>query len=331
VKENRKFDTTNKQHYHEINIARGIAIMCVILGHSFPDAQTGISNPVALWIHSALYSFHMGCFFLLSGFVSARKLCNGQVIIKNEISNKFKRLIVPYLFYSVITIGLKQVFSAFANNTFDITEFWKIIIGVNPNGGMWYLWTLFVISFLFVALSKLKFKSNSYIILGIAMYILMYIVQSGFWNPILKYSIFFVTGVWVHQHYEIIKQVFDVKISIPIAVIAFIIFVSIGGIPYIVTGMIGTYVLLAVSFLLMHNKNTKIYKVLYELGNYSYDIYLLSYFIQVPIRVICWRLLGLPYVLVVLAMLVLGATVPWVASKNFIRKIPIANKILLGN
>ena len=61
-----------KNRYTEIDIARGIGILLVVLGHSIK--QTGVS---ATWIRILtyiIYSFHMPLFFCLSGFVSAKIL-----------------------------------------------------------------------------------------------------------------------------------------------------------------------------------------------------------------------------------------------------------------
>ena len=117
-----------KKYYDERNIARGIALLAVLIGPSFPDAFTGVHNPVAFWIHAGVYAFHMGLFFFLSGFVSGKSLCRNNVQIGSRIVKKIKRLMVPYLFYSVVTLGLKQCFSQYANNQFDMNEIWKIFV-----------------------------------------------------------------------------------------------------------------------------------------------------------------------------------------------------------
>ena len=83
-------------------------------------------------------------------------------------------------------MGLKQIFSAFAYNSFDITEFWKILLGKNPNGGLWYLWTLFVVSMLCYLLSKFKLNSYFYVVVGVFFYLLLYFVSEGFYSNILK-------------------------------------------------------------------------------------------------------------------------------------------------
>ena len=56
-----------KKYYKDMDIARGIGIFLVVLGHSFPDSQFNNSNFYA-YIYKLIYSFHMPFFFIISGF-----------------------------------------------------------------------------------------------------------------------------------------------------------------------------------------------------------------------------------------------------------------------
>lgn len=323
-------NSNKKIYYKEINVARGIAVLLVLLGHAFPDVVSESNNVFHRVVYDVLYSFHMGCFFFLSGFVASAKILKGDVNIKNEFINKFKRLMVPYLFYSFITMGLKQIFSAFANNSFEISEFWKILLGKNPNGGMWYLWTLFIISLVFLVLSKVKINYKIYIILGVFLYAMLYFIPQGFYSNLLKYFIFYAVGIAVAKNYGKIKELMFSYIFGIIFLVLFVIMLVIENVPYAITGLLGTGIVMFFSIRIGKNENA-VFKFFDEMGNYSYDIYLLSYFVQIPVRVICCKLLNLPYIIVVALMFVLGGFVPYFVCKYIIRKIPLANKILLGN
>lgn len=320
-----------KKYYTEINIARGIAVLLVLLGHAFPDALSESDSIFHQIMYDILYSFHMGCFFFLSGFVASAKVCDGNIDVKMELVNKFKRLMVPYLFYSFITLGLKQIFSAFANNSFEIGEFWKIIIGKNPNGGLWYLWTLFVIALIFAALSKLKIYYWVYIVLGIILYVLFCFIPVGFYSNILKYFIFYAVGIGVSKEYDNIKVIMSSYTFAIAFLVLFVVMLIINSAPYVITGLLGTGIVMFLSIRISSNEDSYIFKLLSETGNYSYDIYLISYFVQITVRVIFYRILGMPYLTVVGLMFILGIVVPYFVCKYIIRKIPLANKILLGN
>lgn len=320
-----------KKYYDEINIARGIAVLLVLLGHAFPDVLSESSNVLHKTIYEIIYSFHMGCFFFLSGFVASGKICSGKTDIKNEFVNKFKRLLVPYLFYSFITMGLKQVFSAFANNRFEIGEFWKIILGKNPNGGLWYLWTLFIIAIIFTALSKLKINYKVYIVIGIVLYALLYFIPDGFYSNLLKYFIFYAAGIGTAKEYDKVKPIMSDYIFALVVLILFVVMLIIDGVPYAVTGLLGTDIVMFLSIKVSSNRENRIYKLFNEVGNFSYDIYLISYFVQIPVRIVCYKMLNMPYIIVVILMFILGGIIPYFICKYIIRKIPLANKILLGN
>ena len=60
------------KRYTEVDIARGIGILFVVLGHSIK--QTGVQAGWIRILTYIIYSFHMPLFFCLSGFVSARLL-----------------------------------------------------------------------------------------------------------------------------------------------------------------------------------------------------------------------------------------------------------------
>lgn len=73
----------NKNRNHAIDIMKGIAILCVILGHieTLPIIGKNLIN-----------SFHMPLFFIIAGYFY-RPATN----YKAKLNKDFKRLIVPYI------------------------------------------------------------------------------------------------------------------------------------------------------------------------------------------------------------------------------------------
>ena len=65
-----------KERIHWIDIAKGIAIMLVVIGH-VPDAFD------APFYRVAIYTFHMPLFFFLSGYVFSEKE-NFSVFLKSK-------------------------------------------------------------------------------------------------------------------------------------------------------------------------------------------------------------------------------------------------------
>lgn len=75
----------SKKRMYEIDIARGIAIVLVIIGHSLSDTH----NVINQWI----LSFHMPLFFVISGICFDDNNTKFLVFLKKKI----KHLIVPQL------------------------------------------------------------------------------------------------------------------------------------------------------------------------------------------------------------------------------------------
>ena len=63
-------EKSKKQYFNEINIMRGMAVLCVVIGHSFNPTEM----PTILgFIKSFVYCFHMPAFFFISGFLEGEK------------------------------------------------------------------------------------------------------------------------------------------------------------------------------------------------------------------------------------------------------------------
>ena len=125
-------EKSKKQYFNEINIMRGMAVLCVVIGHSFNPTET----PTILG-------------FFISGFLEGEKRRSISEK-KQAIVKKAKRLMVPYFFLTVVTAVLKLLFGAFARNPLNYSTLAvDVLIGRNnPNGGLvcfvcyFYFWNL---------------------------------------------------------------------------------------------------------------------------------------------------------------------------------------------
>lgn len=76
-----------------IDMAKGVAIMCVLMGHFMQYSASG-KNPSWLW--ELIYSFHMPLFMVLSGY-----FVNFSIDFE-RLKRRFMCLIVPGFLWSVI-------------------------------------------------------------------------------------------------------------------------------------------------------------------------------------------------------------------------------------
>lgn len=328
-----------KSYYREVNIARGMAVLFVLLGHSFPDVQTGMSSQPAAWIVRCMYSFHMGLFFFLSGFVSAPKFYGGTDL-KEEMQKKVKRLLIPYFFISLITMGIKPLFAVYANNPLDFKYLWYIFLGDSPNGGVWYLWNLFVISMAAGMLGNMlksrssKVKSIVLLGVGIFMYVLLKLLPGVIFYNLLRYTVFYGLGVVCHYYYDWFKTRLSGNMAAILALLAVVVFscpyISMRA-DYLLTGILGTYGVFVLSRTIAADTESRLFGFLNLAGNYSYDIYMISYFVQVPIRVVCWSILKLPYWMIVALMLLPGFVFSYIIAKYIVRKTGLLRKLVIGD
>lgn len=86
-----------------IDIAKGIGIVLVVLGHTIVP-QMRESSPLAKALYNSIYSFHMPMFFVLSGIVFWGKVEGyHEKGFKAFAAGKFLSLMVPYFSFSVIS------------------------------------------------------------------------------------------------------------------------------------------------------------------------------------------------------------------------------------
>ena len=328
-----------KKYYDEITIAKGIAIVLAVLGHSFPDAVKNFwiigDNSSASYIFNWIYSFHMYVFFVCAGFLFIPKL-NLYDNIKEQFKRRAKRLLIPYFFFSFTYLFLKIFFGKFADHPLDNNAFIMMFFGESPCYGVWFLWTLFIISFICILLRKMTVFGL--LIISIVLFLGLNI--SDVPNPLLKISNFmlwFILGGFLaiyYKYFQLIKgklvlgvflffcslvaQLFVMRI--PIQLIVFI------------KHFVGVMWVMFLSFEIA-NRSGGIKKILKFIGDYCMDIYILSMFILVPLRILYvnFGLINyIPYWIYVCSSTIFGLTIPCVMSKYFVRRNNVLKILLIG-
>ena len=144
---------TNTKRNNTLDVARGLAIILVVLGHIIQHNLAG--NSCSL-IFKVVYSFHMPLFFLLSGYVSAyNKEIHSLSDLGDNVCKKTVQLYVPYLTFGLILPLILQ------------KKEWGDCISVitNPQNGPWFLATLWMTQLIFMTVNYgksliLKSKNN---------------------------------------------------------------------------------------------------------------------------------------------------------------------------
>ena len=146
-----------------LDIAKGIGILLVVLGHNDFEA-------ISLFAHQVIYSFHMPLFFFLSGY-----FLNTSTPFFNFLKKRFHALLKPY-FFTIFLIYFTSVSLEKMGFNTAITRIFKSLYGSGHYLDwvqLWFLPQLFVVSlyaFLFITLvSRLQ---NRWIRWGILLAVL---------------------------------------------------------------------------------------------------------------------------------------------------------------
>lgn len=89
-----------------IDIMKGIAILGVIIGHTYWLPE---------WVKLGVYSFHIPLFFLISGYFAKtydEKRQKGLEYVRYN----FRKLIIPYILTAIASIGSTLIYAIFSHN-----------------------------------------------------------------------------------------------------------------------------------------------------------------------------------------------------------------------
>ncbi len=215
-----------------IDYAKTIGIFLVVFIHAISVNFSNITFSTNTLNFITLGNlFHMPLFFFISGYLYK------NITPKVALKKYFKRLIIPYLFFSFIGIIL---FIQYNNSYTDlgtlISMIFNMLIGVilsdptikAPNGPIWFLLALFIVIILF-SLFKTHLKDDKKIlgiIIGInvllyTLHILKINLYFSFDSALLGIS-FFYAG-YLFKKYDLIQYFKNNYVNTTLAVTLFII------------------------------------------------------------------------------------------------------------
>jgi fucose 4-O-acetylase-like acetyltransferase len=195
----------NKSRIDFIDIAKGIGIILVVIGHT----QSPINN--------FIYLFHMPLFFFISGYLYKDEYTYN---IKALIKSRIKSLYFPFCSYGIIFILLHNTFISmgfYNRNVINYYSIFDIFINIFKTATLifgnneiflntfWFLTSLFFLEIIFSYISRIKLnlKSRSYDFLRLII--------------IITITIFANTILFNLNHYSIYRY----NIGIPLLVVIF--------------------------------------------------------------------------------------------------------------
>ncbi len=150
-------------YIREMQIARGVGILLVTVGHSEPIRA---AYPV---LFNTIYAFHMPLFFFLSGFFSLKSTTAGTFREwRSVVWPRLLKLIIPYFAITVTYSLLKWCVPQLAKRPVDLG---RLLVDMliyptdNPALFLWFLYALIIMR----ALAPLAMKANPYAVLAVCL------------------------------------------------------------------------------------------------------------------------------------------------------------------
>ena len=202
-------DKKNKESSNRLawpDVAKGICIISVILGHLGVDA-----------INRVVFTYHLPVFFLLSGYFMKK------TSDKKCIEDKARRLLIPYALTCVVICIVSAIFAGILGTDIKDTLFswvgaalygagdsWEYPFFIKGIGAIWFLWALF---FAVVIVNHFLDKKYS----GIVIFCIAFAGWLSFditqvWLPLsiqagMLASLYVYIGYYVRQHEFLLKDV----------------------------------------------------------------------------------------------------------------------------
>ncbi len=323
-----------------IDIAKGMGIILVIVGHTFRDEMLDASF-VCYFLRNFIYSFHMQLFFFLSGFLLERTL-EKHADSKKVIRKKIDSVLKPFVVYSLLVYivfrcvncipAIERILDQSSYQAVGIVEYIiNCIMGNNPYAvHLWYLFVLFIFEMISIFVRKAAGeKANGIVFLAA---ILMYMAGANVnpaimtINAILKRFLFFVLGQFLYRHSSLLYSKSHMMLVAEIISLALII----GDVSFsfefqnIIVLQLYYFIMLAAKcfvVLLIIRAAVKLQenKILSYLGRNSFSIYILHQPWCAMVGVILYTMLGRSALIVCILCAIVSLVIP-LLYLNIIRK-----------
>ena len=128
----------NKIHYTEIDIYKGLAILLIILGHSFCSFPVDFNQTEWIKVKSLFSWYSLNMFFLASGVLFSVKEDWCTFLRKKSL-----RLMLPWLAFTIFSLLIKKLFSAYTHSqTGSFVH--EIMLDLIYGKSYWFLYVLFI-------------------------------------------------------------------------------------------------------------------------------------------------------------------------------------------
>jgi fucose 4-O-acetylase-like acetyltransferase len=314
----------NHKYIVEMQMARGMGIILVTLGHSEP-----IENAFPQ-VFNFIYSFHMPLFFFMSGFFSISKSSTGSIWEEyKKVVNRLFYLVVPYVVISLAFAFIKLGVPHLVKRTVVLEDAAANIFLYPTNNPALFLWFIYII-ILMRLITPLLSKSNQYAVFLLLLFFQIFPVHIDLFGTgvMLQYLIYYYLGLKTSQISEGFQLLLKRRTLTIASLLLFLLSYFIYQNSHITlmrftTASFGTLWILSTCFSL---RDYLPVRWLEYCGKYSLQIYLLQYFFIFPLELLLVRM-QINVGLIVLANFVIGLAGPLAVVKHVF---PLNHRIALA-
>lgn len=328
-----------KKTINSITKLQSIGILLIVIIHGMPH-RSNLHDPVTVeWIRRFIPSFAMPLFVFLSGYLFIMTNLNRNIVYSKFVLAKLKRLIVPYLMLSTVgyIIKLAMPQHALRSITPGITGFIRNLLypWTNPIILFWFIPTLFLI-FLIAPLFK-KIVSLGNITIALAVLVVLYFlnvyvpIKVSFMNitGVLFYILYFYLGILVSyyfkDHFRKLDSWYIVLFTLALLVLANCVTFTFAERHFdVLVALIGIAAAISLAHFIDKHKPT-LFK---SFDGYYYQIFLLSWFPQVSVRLL-YQMKIINYGITIILMILTGLYIPVLITKIVEKYLP-RFRIIIG-
>lgn len=304
----------NSDRLEWLSVLQGFGMLCVVVGHAWLTQVIDDNHAFVTWLIQWIYRFHMPLFFFISGFLFYK---TRVVVVGYDwfqvVKEKARRLLIPYVAFTFFAIFFKLAFSGAVSRKINIDADWLVRIVFfpfeNPLQGLWFIATLF-----YMFLPVLLYRRLSLTRYGIAVFYFVAVLVGVFVPFGIEFAC--ISRVAIHLQFFLLGMIFyrfsNNLFSLRVVLLFFVLAVAFD---YFKMGysVVATFWILF--FVTLSGVVSAVFPRLFSsFSGYTFQIYLMSIFIQIPIRVFYSKFDGVYFLFFMLSILA-GIYVPVVFSK----------------
>jgi len=330
----------DRERFVEMDVLKGLLIVLVVVGHLIPQFVAEVSWTGWRVLFFAVYGFHMQAFAFVAGFCSARLLELLDATAGCAFARRrAERLMVPYFVWGGLYFVARLIVPSLGAENYDFSRAWQFLIGYNPDGALWFLWTLFAATLIVQGSLRVcslgRLTAGAVLLCTLALWTQPCQALPVAVNMLPLFVVFFSVGLLVRSHAAAVRPflgnlIFGVGAVVVWCLVQTLHPLTVMDIPWYlpgVTSVLGTAAFLFLSVRIARSSLCLKTPFVF-LSAYAMEIFILAE----PVKVVCrmaFRRMGLPVSVSFAIMFVLMLAVPVFLTRYVLRG-KWAQLLLLG-